>query len=101
MFAKVRVITEQKDHIVKVPAGAMVERFGDTYVFTVETDASDPAFNIARRRPVRPGILIDGVLEIQQGLEPNEEIVIRGQTLLEDGARINVIDRVAPLDTGH
>jgi multidrug efflux pump subunit AcrA (membrane-fusion protein) len=98
MFAKVRIITEQKDNIVKIPATAMVERFGDTYVFTVETDPADPAFRVARRRIVKPGILIDGVLEIQQGLEPNEEIVVRGQTLLEDGVRINIIDRVPPLD---
>jgi RND family efflux transporter MFP subunit len=98
MFAKVRVITEQKDNIVKIPATAMVERFGDTYVFTVETDPSDPAFRVARRRIVRPGILIDGVLEIQQGLEPDEEIVVRGQTLLEEGVRINIIDRVPPLN---
>ena len=44
-----------------------------------------------------PGILIDGVQEIQQGLSPNEEIIVRGQTLLEDGARINVIEQFAPL----
>jgi multidrug efflux pump subunit AcrA (membrane-fusion protein) len=101
MFAKVRVITEQKDRIVKIPSSAMVERFGANYVFTVETDPSDPAFKAARQRPVRPGILIDGVLEILEGLSAGEEIVIRGQTLLEDGARINVIDRAAPLSAEH
>jgi hypothetical protein len=37
------------------------------------------------------------VLEIQHGLAPNEEIVARGQTLLEDGSRINIIEQFAPL----
>jgi multidrug efflux pump subunit AcrA (membrane-fusion protein) len=97
MFAKVRVITERKDNIVKIPAGAMIERFGETYVFTVETDPADPAFLIARKTVVTPGILIDNVLEVQQGLEPDQELVVRGQSLLEDGARINIVERTAPL----
>ncbi|MDR1373964.1 MAG: efflux RND transporter periplasmic adaptor subunit [Treponema sp.] len=101
MFAKVRVITEQKEGIVKIPASAMVERFGKNYVFTVETDPTDPAFKIVRRKEVTLGILIDGVLEIQSGLSPNEEIVVRGQTLLEDGSRVNVIEKTAPLSADH
>jgi multidrug efflux pump subunit AcrA (membrane-fusion protein) len=97
MFAKVRIITEQKDNIVKIPASAMIQRFGENYLFTVDTDKEDPAILVARRKTVRPGILIDGILEIEEGLAPDEEVVVRGQTLLEDGARVNVIDRVQPL----
>ncbi|MDR0721684.1 MAG: efflux RND transporter periplasmic adaptor subunit [Treponema sp.] len=97
MFAKVKIVTERKDRIVKLPAGALVQRFGKTYVFTAETDPRDPAFRVARQKVVVPGILVDGVAEIQEGLAPDEEVIIRGQTLLEDGSRINVIDRVAPL----
>jgi multidrug efflux pump subunit AcrA (membrane-fusion protein) len=52
---------------------------------------------VARKRIIVPGILIDGVQEILDGLAPDEEVVVRGQTLLEDGSRINVIERVAPL----
>jgi RND family efflux transporter MFP subunit len=101
MFAKVRVITQRKENIVKIPAAALIQRFGDTYVFTVEPDVEDPAVFLARRRSVVPGILIDGVLEVQQGLSPNEEVVIRGQTLLEDGVRVNVVDRAAPLSAAE
>jgi RND family efflux transporter MFP subunit len=97
MFAKVRIITEEKNNIVKIPGNALVQRSGEDYVFTVATDPMDPAFRIARRQQVVPGILVDGVLEIQQGLAPNQEIIVRGQTLLEDGSRINVIEQVAPL----
>jgi multidrug efflux pump subunit AcrA (membrane-fusion protein) len=97
MFAKVKIITERKNNIVKIPAGAMIQRFGETYLFTVEPDPEDPEKSIARRKLVTPGILIDGVLEIQQGLAPDEEIIIRGQTLLDDGVRVNIIDRIPPL----
>jgi multidrug efflux pump subunit AcrA (membrane-fusion protein) len=97
MFAKVRIITEQKENIVKIPASAMIQRFGESYIFTVANDPNDPGAAIARRKVVKVGIEIDGVLEIEQGLSPNEEIIVRGQTLLEDGSRINIIDRIAPL----
>ncbi|GHV89029.1 membrane protein [Spirochaetia bacterium] len=97
MFAKVRIITERKDNIVKIPASAMIQRFGESYLFTVENDPKDANFKIARRQIVTPGILIDGVLEIQQGLKAGDEVIVRGQSLLEDGARVNVIDRVTPL----
>ena len=95
MFAKVRIITERKDNVVKIPVSAMLNRFGEQYVFV--TDLSDPAATVSRKRLVVPGILIDGVLEIIKGLTPNDEIIIRGQTLIEDGSRINIIERVAPL----
>lgn len=97
MFAKVKIITEEKSGVVKIPANTLVRRFGEQYVFVVETDPADPALQLARRRPVTPGILIDGKLEILSGLAPNEEIVARGQTLLEEGSRVNVVDRIAPL----
>ncbi|MFA6505156.1 MAG: efflux RND transporter periplasmic adaptor subunit [Treponemataceae bacterium] len=97
MFAKVKIITEEKNGVVKIPSSTVVKRFGENYVFTVEADPKDPALLVARRRPVVPGILIDDKLEILKGLAPNEEIVARGQTLLEDGSRVNVVDRVPPL----
>ena len=96
MFARVQIITERRDNIVKIPIGGMVSRFGEQYVFTVDT--SNPDEPVARRRAIVPGIQIDGVMEVRDGLAPNEEIVIRGQSLLDDGSRINVVDRVAPIN---
>jgi len=137
MFAKVKLITEQKESIVKIPASALIQRFGDDYVYVVEEAppeektaeeqkaekkgffarlfgkkekageensaeaASDapPAKNyVVKKRIVRTGILIDGILEIQSGLKPGEEFVVKGQTLLNDGARVNIVERVVPLN---
>ena len=95
MFAKVRVITERKDNIVKIPAAAVINRFGEQFVYVIAKDEQDN--NIVRKKIIAPGILIDNVLEIQKGLEPSDEIVIRGQTLLDDGSRVNIIERLAPL----
>jgi len=78
----------------------VVQRFGEEYVFTLEEapqgDSRERGF-VARKRVITPGILIDGILEVEKGLNPGEEFVVRGQTLLEDGSRINVIERTPPL----
>jgi multidrug efflux pump subunit AcrA (membrane-fusion protein) len=97
MFAKVKIITEHKDGIVKIPVSAMLSRFGEQYVYVVEKDPENPDQDIVKKRIVVPGINIDMSLEIQNGLEPDEEIVVRGHTLLNDGSRVNVVDRIAPL----
>jgi multidrug efflux pump subunit AcrA (membrane-fusion protein) len=95
MFAKVKVITATHNNIVKIPSEAVVNRFGEQYVFVV--DRSDPGNPIARKQVIVPGIVIDGVMEVQSGLAANDDIVIKGQTLLSDGARINIIEHDTPL----
>jgi multidrug efflux pump subunit AcrA (membrane-fusion protein) len=95
MFAKVRVITERKDSIVKIPAKAVINRFGEQFVYVIAKD--DQGNDIVRKKIIEPGILIDNVMEIQSGLEDSDEIVIRGQPLLDDGSRVNIIERTTPL----
>lgn len=101
MFAKIKIITEEKSGIVKIPATAIVRRYGEQYVFTVETDPKDPAFTVVRKQVVTPGILIDDQVEIRQGLEAGAEVVLRGQSLLEDGVRVRVVDTTPPLKAGY
>lgn len=97
MFAKVKIITESRDDIVRIPASAVINRFGEQYVYVTAKDEEDPDIDIVRKRVIVPGILIDGVMEIREGLLPNEEIVVRGQSLLDDGSRVNIIERVTPI----
>ncbi len=100
MFAKVKIITEQKEGIVKIPAAALVSRFGEDYVFTLATDKDDPAFQVATKTIVKTGLLVDNVLEIQEGLTPGQEVIIKGQGMLSDGSRVNVVEQVAALGAG-
>lgn len=101
MFAKIKIITEEKSDIVKIPATAIVRRYGEQYVFTVETDPKDPVFTVAQKRVVTPGILIDDQVEIRQGLEAGAQVVLRGQSLLEDGVRVRVVESTPPLKAGY
>lgn len=93
MFSVVKIVTQDKPSAVTVPAEALVKRFGETFVFVAEEDPAKPGSYRARRRVVEPGILSDGALEIRAGLAAGEELVVRGQTLLEDGSAINLVLR--------
>lgn len=95
MFAQVQLITQQKEGAVKVPSDTVVRRFGETYLFVVQQHDDE---TIVERRPVRVGIEIDNVAEILEGVTAGDEIVYQGQALLEDGARVRIIDRITVLD---
>ena len=97
MFAKVRIITEQKSNIVKIPSSSLIQRFGEEYVFVAQKDPDTLGAYVARKRNVVPGIIIDGIMEVRQGLSPGEDVIVRGQSLLEDGSQINIVDRVPSL----
>jgi multidrug efflux pump subunit AcrA (membrane-fusion protein) len=64
MFAKVRIITEQKSNIVKIPSSTLIQRFGEEYVFVAQEDPEIAGAYTARKRNVVPGIIIDGIMEI-------------------------------------
>jgi RND family efflux transporter MFP subunit len=91
MFAKIKIITEDKEGVVKIPSAAVIERFGEDYVFVIKDESS------VERRKVTAGIEIDGKQEILEGLSGGETTVIRGQTLLEDGSLVKVVQKVEPL----
>lgn len=93
MFARVKLITDTRSNIVKIPDTAIVSRFGENFVFAL--NPGDPAS--VRRQVVTVGIRVDEKAEILSGLSPDEEIVVRGQTLLEEGSLVNVVSRMQPL----
>lgn len=88
MFAEVRIITEQRNDIVKLPAETLIRRFGETFVFVVGSDGR------AQRRVVNPGLEIDNKVEITVGLSGGELVVYQGQSLLEDGAAVRIIETI-------
>ena len=96
MFAQVRIITAQRASVVQIPSAAMLTRFGEQFIFVI--DSSNPESPVARRRNIVPGIMVDGVMEVLEGLSMDEEVVIRGQTIIYDGARTNIVERVEPIN---
>lgn len=73
---------------VGVPSRALVARGGRTILFTVVGEA-------ARELAVEPGMETDGWREILSGLSPGAPVVTMGQTMIEDGAPVRVVEEAA------
>lgn len=68
-----------------VPAQSVVQRPAGTVVYVVDG-------NTARQQRVETGVQTDGEVEVLQGLQPGQRVVVDGAGFLTDGARIAVRD---------
>lgn len=93
MFAKLKIYTERKAGVVILPAAAVVQRSGEHFAFVVVNDPKHAGSTIVQKRSVQLGLQVDDRLEIVQGLSEGDQVVLRGQTLLDDGVRVNVVSR--------
>lgn len=75
-----------------VPEAAIVPEQGKTFVFVVRDGIVD-------RREVRTGKRRPGVVEVVEGLQPNEHVVIEGTQNVRDGSRVREEVREDPLST--
>ena len=102
MYARVKLITEELTGVIVVPYDALVVRDDKSYVFVVERTAAGTAVTAAEigqtgisavvhLHQVTPGIHVDDKLEIRGGLNAGDEIVMRGQSLLNDGSKVNIM----------
>ena len=87
MFARVELVLAEQPAALTVPLPAVVRRDGRPYVYVL-----DAAEERAHLRPVTTGIESDGRVELTSGVDEGQRVVIRGQNLLDDGARVRVID---------
>lgn len=83
MFVEVTMIAERHEGVPVVPREAVTERGGRKVVFVLKGQR-------VSRREVALGLGDDEVVEVRQGLEPGERIVVRGLETLTDGARVRV-----------
>lgn len=91
MYGRVKLVTESVKNAIVLPISALVTRDGKDYVFVVTSPKSGKNAATVSLKPVTRGILVDNQVEITKGLEAGEEVVIKGQTLLNDGAKVNVV----------
>ncbi|MFA6688159.1 MAG: efflux RND transporter periplasmic adaptor subunit [Sphaerochaetaceae bacterium] len=87
MYAKIQVLTEQREDRVVIPYGAVLTSGGKPHVYIVD-DSRSPA--VAIRKDVMLGLRSDTVVEVSGGLQLGDTVVVKGQTLLSDGSPITV-----------
>ena len=91
MYARVRLVTDSVQNAIVIPNSAMITREGRTFVFVIATQKDGTKAATVRQQPVTVGISVDNRTEIAKGLEAGDEIVVKGQSLLNDGAAVNII----------
>ncbi len=92
MFARVNIVYERRDNALQVPRAALVDTDGQQSVFIVSGTA-------AEQRKVATGLTNNGWVEVLQGLQGNEQVVVVGQAGLKTGTTVKVVadqDRAAP-----
>lgn len=81
MFARVRLIFEQRSNVLLVPEQAIVPDMKAPYVFRVVDGKAEPA-------PVKTGLRRAGMVEVSSGLSAGDEVVTAGQMKLRPGAPV-------------
>jgi len=91
MYGRVKLVTDSVKNAIVLPVTALVTRDGKDYVFVITSPKSGDNAAVVGIKPVTKGILVDNQVEITKGLEAGDEVVIKGQTLLNDGAKVNIV----------
>lgn len=85
MYSRIKLITDHKSNVVIVPINSVITRSEKQYVFVVNED------NSVSMKEISEGIRVDDKVEILQGLTGKEIVVTKGQTLLNEGTKVNVV----------
>ena len=95
---QVEIQTEEHKDVVIVPASAIVHEEDEAFVYVVGGDQK------ARKKKVVVGIANSGEAEIRAGVMASENVVVKGQEELPDGATVTVQgsgeDKEKPKDDG-
>lgn len=115
MYARIHLVTDHVANAIVVPYSALVVRNSESFIFVVDrkdsvvdqaaaaekaaaqnADASGKTADAApvpvvHLQKVAAGLHVDDRVEITDGIKTGDEVVIRGQTLLNDGAKVNII----------
>lgn len=83
-FVMVGIETARRADALLIPKRAVLDEDGETYVYTVQNGT-------AHRTPVRLGTETGGQVEIRQGLQENQQVVVAGQGGLKDGGKIKIV----------
>ncbi len=84
-FARARVLVDVREQAPSLPRSATFEFEGKSHVYTVVE-------GLVRRRHVKLGLETDDKVELLGGLAPDELVVVEGNTGINEGMPVQVID---------
>ncbi len=86
MYARIKLVTDTKKNTIVIPNNVILTRNDEDIVYII-----DPQTNTVKASPVKKGIRVDDKQEVEMGITPGDLVVIKGQALLSDGAKVNII----------
>lgn len=84
MFAKVEMPTQSRSNVLAVKSEAIVTKNGKTMVYVVENGA-------AAEKEITTGLDTGALVEITKGLNQGDSVIIKGQTLVDQGSKVKVV----------
>lgn len=84
MFVRADIIKQSRDNSLTIPFYSVISRNNEQYVF-VESDG------IVEKRTIKTGIMEQWMVEVTQGLESGEHVVVEGHRDVEDGRKVKVV----------
>ena len=92
MFARVNAVFGVRENARVVPEEAIVPQGGKQFVIKV-VPGDTPKVLVSQRVEVKVGLRSPGKVEVLDGLEPGDTVVVAGQQRLQrDGTVVNVVD---------
>lgn len=88
MYARIHLVTDTVNNALVLPYTSVIARNDKNYVFIVEGSRNNA---VARIKEVDVGLRVDDKIEIKGGIRLGDEVITTGQTLLNDGSKINVV----------
>ncbi len=88
MFFRARLVKERFPQALAVPLYAIISRGDEQYVFVAEGET-------VRKQPVRLGVIEKWEVQITEGLQAGDRVLLEGQREVEDGQGIKVIKTVS------
>jgi membrane fusion protein (multidrug efflux system) len=85
MFARVNIVYERRQQALQLPRTAILDADGEQSVFVV-------ADGKAEQRHVRTGLVNNGWVEVVDGLDGSERVVVVGQAGLKTGTAVKVVE---------
>lgn len=85
MFARIKIFAGKHAAALVVMRDALVKENNSNYIYVVEGSR-------AKKVMVKPGIYQDNKVEVSEGLEENQRVIIFGHQGLKDGSEINVVE---------
>jgi cobalt-zinc-cadmium efflux system membrane fusion protein len=81
---RVSIVAEEHAKAIVIPSAAVVREDGETFVMVAGAD------KMAHKKPVTVGLVSGEDTEILKGISPGDNVIIKGQSGLPDGAAITV-----------